>query len=181
VSSTMRRRRAQLIEKESGRTADQWFALLDDAGAREMTRQATTRWLRERGVSMQVCMALQVEHEQAIGRREAGQLCTGDYQAAASRSFEGSLDEALGLWVERVSGVQDFDRVGLAGEPRISGSEKFRYWRVDLTDGTRVEVNVSRAPGGKASLNVQHRKLPDKAASDRWKLFWRELLRGIGG
>lgn len=124
---------------------------------------------------------LVIAYEQAIGRREVGQSCYGDYRAATTRVLTGTLDDALRAWLELVGGAQAFNGVALAGGPRISASEKYRYWRARLADGTHVDVNVYKRPDGRISLSVQHRPFTERAAADAWRGYWREFVAQLTG
>ena len=75
-----------------------------------------------------------------------------------------------------VGGAQAFNGVALADEPRVSASEKYRYWRARLADGTHVDVNVYKRPDGRISFGVQHRPFPERAAADAWRGYWREFV-----
>jgi hypothetical protein len=73
--------------------------------------------------------------------------------------------------------------VPFAGEPAVSRTEKWRYWRVSLADGTRVTVTIGEKPGGAATaggpaatLAVTSGRLETREAAARWKAFWRAYL-----
>lgn len=170
-----RRRR---LEQVTQRSTDEWISILDKAGAREMTHREIWRWLADGELLKEGMLRenLVIAYEQAIGRREVGQSCYGDYHAAATRVLTGTLDDALQAWLELVGGVQAFNGVALAGEPRVSASEKYRYWRARLADGTHVDVDVYKGPDGRIPLGVQHRPFPERAAADAWRGYWREFV-----
>lgn len=125
--------RRKRLEQVTHRSMDDWVSILDKAGAREMTHREIWRWLADAELLTEGMLRenLVIAYEQAIGRREVGQSCYGDYHAAA-RVLTGTLDDALQAWLEVVGGAQAFNGVALAGEPRVSASEKYRYWRARL-------------------------------------------------
>ena len=127
-----------------------------------------------------------VEYEKHIGRRETGQTQSGEYEGTATRTLPGTMDEVLDRWIARLPddpAAAGFDGVGLAGDPSVSRTEKWRYWRATLADGSRVTVTISDKPGGAAkaagpasTLAVTSSKLRTREESARWKSYWRAYL-----
>jgi len=75
------------------------------------------------------------------------------------------------------------DGVPYAAEPAVRRTEKWRYWRVPLDDGTKVTVSISAKSGGGAGaapsasvLAATSDKLASKDDVVRWKTFWKGLL-----
>jgi hypothetical protein len=172
---------AEAVIKSTGKSWDEWFALLDEADAAKMTHKEIANWLHAHGdiESGWWCQSVAVAYEQRIGRRKAGQTCDGDYSVGASRTLNDTIDDALGRWSRVVAGAIEFNGVALLAEPTISSTGKWRYWRAKLADGSRVNVNISAAAGGRAVLNLDHDKLTDDQAAGGWKTFWRKLLAGL--
>ncbi|HJD78204.1 MAG TPA: hypothetical protein K8V93_04230, partial [Corynebacterium pollutisoli] len=56
-----------------------------------------------------------------------------------------------------------------------TATEKWRYWRADLADGSQVSVDVSDAKG-KTRLSAKIDKLLTMEDRDRVKEEWRALL-----
>lgn len=82
----------------------------------------------------------------------------------------------LARWVALVGDVRTFNGSELAAEPSVSATEKFRYWRAKLTDGTAVRAIVWGTPDGRISLSVQQRAFPDRASADACKAWWKEFV-----
>jgi hypothetical protein len=99
------------------------------------------------------------------------------------------MDEVLDHWAAQLPAdpaAATFDGIEFAGRPRVSRTEKWRYWRVSLADGSRVTVTISEKPGGAAgaggpasTLTVTSSKLPTRDDSARWKVFWKTYLAGL--
>jgi len=168
------------VAQATGRDWAAWKAHLDAAGAAEMDHAAIARSLKDLGVRPWWRQMVTVGYERMIGRRELGQTCAGTYAASASKTFAGDKDAALAAWQELVSERMQFAGATAAAEPRITRSEKWRYWRVDLDNGTRVTIGFSDKAGGRAgsraSIGVQHEKLADADAVGAAKAFWKDLL-----
>lgn len=169
------------IAAATGRAWDDWVDLLDAAGAREMGHTEIARQTLElmpEAVERREWWAqgTAIAYEQHTGLRVPGQSCDGDFQTAVSKTVPGDMDRALAAWRELVGGREEFGGVPLDGPATTSSTEKWRYWRVPLADGTRVSVNISGKPGGKASVSVNHTKLDSAEAIDFWKPLWKDLL-----
>lgn len=178
------------VMKSTGKELHEWFAILDEHEARELPHKDIARLLSaEYDVPGWWSQNVTVEYEKYIGRRETGQRQSGEYEGTATRTLPGTMDEVLDAWMTRLPdapGAPAFDGVAFAGEPSVSKTEKWRYWRVALADGSRVTVTISDKPGGSArdggpasSLAVTSSKLPARADGARWKAFWRAYLAGF--
>lgn len=166
--------------KATGRSWAEWRALLDAAGAASMSHKDIAAWLhREHGVPGWWAQGLTVRYEQEIGRRAPGQTCAGDFGVGVSTTRPGTMDEVLAEWRSRHDDAVEFDGVPIEGPPRVSSTDKWRYWRVGLADGGRVSVNIAPKPGGKSSLQIEHGKLADAEAVERWRAFWKGRLESL--
>ncbi|MGG5751914.1 hypothetical protein ACQ3I4_04740 [Zafaria sp. Z1313] len=117
-----------------------------------------------------------VAYEQHTGRRMPGQSCDGSYQVGASRTFNGSMDEARTAWGDLVSGLEDFGGVPLDQDATLSESEKWRYWRAPLADGSRVSLDIYEKAPGRSSMGINHTKLGSPEAVEHWRSTWKGLL-----
>ena len=164
------------VAAATGRDWSTWRRLLDEQGAAGLSHPEIVRTVGRLGTHGWWSQMVTVGYERMIGRRAIGQRCEGDYGAAASRTIGGDKDEALRRWQALVRDRIDFAGAAAEGEPRLTASEKWRYWRLDLDDGSRVTLNFSDKAGGKALISVNHEKLVDTAAATRAKEFWKALL-----
>ena len=178
------------VMKATGKDLHQWFAILDELDARDLPHRDIARLLTtEYEVPGWWSQSVTVEYEKHIGRRETGQTQSGEYEGTATRTLPGTMDEVLERWMARLPddpAAAVFDGVGFAGEPSVSRTDKWRYWRVTLVDGSRVTVTIADKPGGAAkaggpasSLAVTSSKLGTREESARWKSFWRAYLAGF--
>lgn len=117
-----------------------------------------------------------VGYERLTGKRAMAQRCDGAYSASVSRNVTGDKDEALAKWLAVVDGMTEFNGVFAEGEPRQSQSANWRYWKINLENGSKVDVVISDKPGGKATVAIGHEKLADAEALTRAKAFWKSLL-----
>jgi hypothetical protein len=165
------------ITRATGLPWADWLAWLDTLDATSMThRDIARRVAEERGVDGWWAQTITVAYEQHIGRRAPGQSCTGDFSVGASRTVPFAMDGALALWVAWADRQPTFDGVALDGSPNIRETDKWRYWRCGLADGSRVNVNISQKAPAKSTIGVQHERLGDADAVARWRAFWRAAL-----
>ncbi len=170
----------EAIKKATGKSWQEWFAVLHEMKAGELSHKAIARKLCDvYNVEGWWAQSITVEFERTIGRREVGQTCDGDYQASASKTVTGNMDQALKAWKKYVGNARDFNGIAFANEPRTSKTDKWRYWRVDLADQTKVTIVIGDKGAGKAYLAANHEKLPDKKAVDQWKAYWKDFLNNI--
>jgi hypothetical protein len=171
----------EAVKQATGRDWNEWYTLLDAAGSREKPHKEIAQWLYDSGHITRDWWGqmVTVGYEQHIGRREAGQNCAGDYRINSTKTVNATLDGALQLWQEGVKGLANFNGVPFAGEPRVSSSEKWRYWRVDLADNSAINVVIGAKGEGKASIALEHRKLANQEISEGWRAYWKEFLTRI--
>jgi len=165
----------------TGKPLSEWIVVLDALGAAQIPhKEIATLLHRDHNVDGWWSQMLTVEYERSIGRREVGQRCDGAYSASASKTIAGTMDDALAAWGQLVAQRTEFDGVEITGEPRISRTEKWRYWRADLADSSKLAIDISSKPGGKAVLAINHEKIADAEAAAGWKTFWREFVKPLG-
>ncbi|AVZ40332.1 MULTISPECIES: hypothetical protein [unclassified Dietzia] len=169
------------IASATGRPWEEWVEMLERAGAREMPHSAIAKATLEmmpESVERAEWWAqgTAIAYEQHAGLRVPGQSCTGDFQMSTSRTISGDMDTALQAWVALAGDREEFGGVGIEAPATTSSSEKWRYWRVPLADGTRVALNFSDKKNGKASVGLTHTKLDSAEAISYWKPVWKDLL-----
>ncbi|WP_420750714.1 hypothetical protein [Rhodococcus sp. O3] len=170
------------IERSTSRPWEQWVRRLDELGAAELAHRDIAPHVQRELDSLGVANAgwwaqsVTVAYEQHIGRRVPGQQSDGTFSAAASRTVDGSPDDALAAWTALIGGRTRLADRDLAGDPTTSTTPKWRYWRCTLDDGTRVEVTIGESGPGRSRIAVAHNRLPSPDSVDDAKAFWKSLL-----
>ncbi|MGD8168765.1 hypothetical protein ACEXOS_021240 [Herbiconiux sp. P16] len=172
------------IEKATEQPWDEWMTYLASIDAANRSHAEIAREVYERLAATHPnsgwwAQGITVAYEQEIGRREPGQSCDGDFAVGASKTLTASLDEALEAWVALAGERVEFSGVPVTREGQASSSEKWRYWRCGLDDGTLVAVNIYEKAPGKASVGVQHTKLESAVAVEHWRGYWKGLLKEL--
>lgn len=120
-----------------------------------------------------------IAYEQQIGRRVPGQTSRGDFQVAVTRTHAGDLDDALRVWLGLVAGRESFGGIQVDGGPRVSSTERWRYWRITLADGSRVSVDIGRKSTQKSTIGINHTRLETADQAEAWRGIWRGILAGL--
>ncbi|NLT27071.1 MAG: hypothetical protein GXX90_10600 [Microbacteriaceae bacterium] len=178
------------LETGSGIAWDDWVEWLDSIGAAEldhaeMAKRVLAR-IVETGRSKSPewwAQGVTVAYEQRIGRRQPGQRCDGSFSATASKTVAGDMDAVLARWSAEYDAVVELAGVPVEREPATSETEKWRYWRCGLADGSKVTVNIQTKPAGdRSSVAVNHDDLASPDDVDATRAYWRhELARFAAG
>lgn len=169
------------IERTTRRPWAQWVTALDDAGAAALAHREIVGIVYDH-MPADVenpgwwAQSVAVAYEQHHALRRPGESRAGEFQASVSKTYPGDLDAALQSWVRLVEGRDSFGGVALQGEPGTSATERWRYWRAGLVDGSRIAVTISARSAEKSSVGIGHTKLSSPQEVERWKAIWRELL-----
>lgn len=171
--------RAAAIDSATGTPLATWVERIDEAGGRDLDHTAIARLLvAQWGVGEWWAQSLTVAYEQVVGRRVVGQSCDGDFSASASRTVAGDMDAVRGAW-DAFMTTERREQLGL-GEPRLTDTATWRYWRAPLTDGTRVSINVTAKDGAgesaRSTLGVEHKGIETADARSAWKDVWKTTL-----
>ncbi|MFI7483594.1 hypothetical protein ACH9EU_14410 [Kocuria sp. M1R5S2] len=172
------------IARATGIPWEDWTARLDGIGAREMSHAEIARhaagWLEGVVDNHEWWgQSVAVAYEQHTGARRPGQAGDGSFGVSASRTVSGSRDDALGRWCALMAGADGVEGVPFEQEPVTAATEKWRYWRARLADGTRITVTVGDKGGGRTTVGVAHTGLASAEDAERWRPVWKERLRGL--
>jgi hypothetical protein len=170
----------EAVRKATGKSWEDWFAVLNAIKAAELSHPAIAGKLYDDyGIEGWWAQMIAVEFERSIGRRETGRCCDGTYAASSSKTLQGGMDAVLERWQALVDPAQDFNGVAFSAEPGVNKTDKWRYWRVKLADGSRINVNITQKDASRALLSVQHESLQYKEDIERWKAFWKGYLSNL--
>lgn len=163
----------QAVQAKTGKTWDEWFAILDRAGAKKMSHQEIVAQLVDHhSVGPWWQQMVTVTYEKARGLREDHQVSDG-YQISRSRTLAVPVSELFKAWYDKRSRARWLQENGLI----VRKSTADKSMRITWIDGkTSLEVNFCSKGQGKSQVSVQHSKLSDAAAAERMKSYWTESL-----
>jgi hypothetical protein len=166
----------EAIESGTGRSWDEWLNFFTSIGAENLTHQEIVERAAESGAPPWWCQMVTVTYEQHIGRRRPGGDGNGAFNVSANKTVELAMDDALARWSELVGDRDEFDGVAISRGPDTSSTDKWRYWRCGLADGSRVVVNISAKSPTKSAVSVQHEKLESEDLVEHWREYWKTML-----
>ena len=162
----------EAVARRTGRSREEWHALLDAAGATGWEHKQIASWLvTEHDVDGWWAQGLTVGYEQARGMRRPGQRPDGTFEASASRTIARSVQDVFPHLAD--AGLRD---AWLTGAWEETGATPGKTVRLTADDGTRVLLAVTASGPEKVRVSAAHSRLPDAAALDRAKTFWRASL-----
>jgi uncharacterized protein YndB with AHSA1/START domain len=161
------------VRRATGRTWDEWFAILDAAGAAKYEHKGIVAVL---GVHTPALggwwrQMLSVGYEQARGLRAVHEKA-GGFAANASKTIGAPLAVAFTAWSDK----RLRDRWLGRARYEISKATPNKSVRIRWGDDTRVDVNLYASGPAKCKIQVQHEHLADAGAVERAKSFWRTRL-----
>lgn len=160
-------------EKATGRSNEQWFALLDEWGAAERTHAEIARWLAgQPGVSHWWSQMLTVAYEQARGRRLPHERPDG-FRITASKTIAVPVSELFSAFTGEAQRAQWLPDAPL----HVRTATASRSARYDWGDGTsRVNVGFTAKSDTTSTIALSHERLPDADTAETMKAWWRERL-----
>lgn len=167
------------IEKGTGKSWTEWVEFLDSINAKDMTHTEIAERVHEHGSGDWWAQTITVAYEQHIGRRVPGQDYRGEFSVSVTKTLMGDIDHALEAWVHLAGDRPEFGDVSVEKPGEISKTDKWRYWRAGLSDGTRIVVTIDESSPGKSRFNITHEKLPSAEAIEHWRHYWKVFLTNL--
>ncbi len=164
------------VRDQTGKTWDQWFVLLDRAGARKLEHKEIAKLLRGKyELSAWWSQMVTVAYEQErLGRKKHEK--PGGYAVSATKTINVSLKKLYRAWSQtrarqRWLPESDF-------EVRKATSEK--SMRITWVDGeTHVDAYFYSKGDDKSQIAVQHKKLKSSKSADGTKKMWKDRLASL--
>lgn len=178
--------------KQTGKSLDHWFAVLDAFGATVKGHTAAARHLYEaHGVPGWHAQGITVAYERERGVRVMNQACDGTFQVGVSRVVPASVAAVVGALSEatqRSVWLRGTDpRLARALEAAFQGPKPravktkgpHTAWLRYPWDKTTVEIRVTGKPAGGASVAVGHMNLAGPEDVESHRASWKVALDGL--
>jgi len=161
------------VRAKTGRTWAEWADVLDSVGASEWPHGEIAKHLHD-GFDLPGWWAqtVTVGYERIRGLRDVGQRRDGSYEANKTKTFAVPVEKLYRAFADARWRRRWLPDLAIA----IRTSRKNTSMRIACDDGTAIDVYFTSKGGAKASVNVQHRKLPTKVVAERMKEYWGERL-----
>jgi hypothetical protein len=162
------------VRKGTGRGWNEWFAILDAAGALSWKHPDIARWVAaEYGISGWWAQSVTVGFERARGLRARHERPSG-FSLSATKTINVPTERLHAAfanarereaWLDRTVGVS-------SGTPP-------RTINLAWGDGSRVAVRFESRGPAKSQVALQQNPLPDAAAVEELRTWWRARLSGL--
>lgn len=162
------------MKAKTGRTWDQWFTLLDKAGAAKMTHGAIAKLVATRHkIPGWWAQAVTVGYERARGMRKVNETLAG-FRTGVSRTLDAGMDAAFGAWDNaKTRAALLKEKVDLS--TRNPGKNLRFAWKVG-----RVEVRFVVKSPKKTQVTVDHTGLKSESQVGKFKAQWSETMDKLG-
>ena len=164
------------MQVAAGKTYADWFAILDAAGARNMTHREIVAILHSRhelGRWWEQKITITYEHERGLRQKHETQ---SGYQISVSRTLPFPVSKLFKMWREKkVRGKWLMDD-GLAIRTATANKTLRASWE---NGKSRVAVGFYPKGQTKCQLVVQHTKLIGSVEASRMRRYWSEALERL--
>jgi uncharacterized protein YndB with AHSA1/START domain len=160
------------VEKATGKSWQQWFAVLDKANATRLTHKEIAAILREKhNLSMWWSQMITVGYEQERGMRKVHQQPEG-FEISKSKTLNLSALKAFKAWNDKRARDK-----WLGKDITIRKATPGKSMRITWSDArTRVDVNFYEKGKNKCQVSVQHTRLSSAAQAEKMKKYWAAAL-----
>lgn len=161
------------IKRGSGKSWDEWFAILDAWGATKLTHGEIARYVNEEhDVPGWWAQTVTVGYERGRGMRHVNENSDGFYV---------SVSKTLPIGVQQLfkefTDTEKRNRWLEPGTLRSRTSQPGKSARFDFRDDeSRVHAYFASKGRGKSTVVIQHERLSDEGAVEETRSFWKERL-----
>jgi len=165
------------VKATTGCTWVRWVKALDRVQAHTWPHRRIAEYVHAKyKVAGWWAQTVTVGYERIKGLRAIGQRRDGGFEATKSRTFVVPLARLYRAWSDARTRARWLGAVELT----IRTATRDKSMRITWPDKTSVALGFSGRGAAKSQVQIQHAKLPDKAATTRMKRYWEERLAALG-
>jgi uncharacterized protein YndB with AHSA1/START domain len=181
----------QTVREKTGKVWSEWFAILDEFGAKEKGHKETARHLEKAlHLSPWWSQMVTVRFEQERGLRLPGQRSGGTFTISLQRTIQTTAEKAfqalteptvLSQWFTHLAqaelsmGVRYSNADGDRGKYLILDRPRrirFTWDNPDHCPGTLVEITITTRPDSRVVVHLDHTEIGTKAGYEDMKKGW---------
>ena len=164
------------VKKATGCNWARWVKALDQWGAASMSHTQIAELVSEKWhVQSWWSQMVTVGYERIHGRREKGQLCSGDFAVSKSRTFAVPIEQLYAAFTPaRIHRWLD------GSKPTMRKSTLNKSVRMKWEDGTTVAINFWKKGERKSQAALGHEGFTSKADAERMRAWWTERFTALG-
>ena len=175
--ATLAGRSDAAVKAQTGCTWERWVKALDRVAAHTWPHRRIAQYVHEKyKVPGWWAQTVTVGYERIKGLRAIGQRRDGAFEATKSKVFAVPLARLYRAFSDTRTRARWLPNVDLT----VRTATRNKSMRITWPDSTSVQLGFSRKGVSKAQVQIQHGKLPDRAASTRTKQYWAERLDALG-
>jgi uncharacterized protein YndB with AHSA1/START domain len=185
------------VRKATGWGWDDWFALLDAAGARDWSHKKIVAWLAANAeLSGWWRQSVAVAFEKAAGKRVLGETADAGFQVGVRTTVAAPLEAVwhalvsptgkarwlLSETAELVPGAAYEAPDGTEGEIRVVkplDRIRFTYRRPVAAAASTVQIALVRSGQAKTAITFHHEKLRDPDERELMRRHWKDVAERI--
>ncbi len=164
------------IVAKTGKGWDEWFALLDKAGAAKLDHKGIAALLDKKWKPGSWWgQMIAVSYERARGIRAVNQKCDGEFSVGATKVIPVGLSELF-------AAATDPDRRKgwfPPGAFEETSRTKDKYWRFKWKKDARVSVGFYAKGPGKTQIAIDVGKLSGPKAVETERAVWKKALENL--
>ena len=171
-AQTYARINSEAVQKRTGKSWDEWFAILDGAGAKTMTHQEIAAIVSQHVKSGWWQQMVTVGYEHARGLRVKHQRPDG-FSINRSKTIAVPIADAFAAWTDKRRSGRWLAAAGFS----IRKATKNKSLRITWIDGeTNLDVQFFPKGNDKCQVTLEHARLKDEKAAEKMKAYWGEQL-----
>jgi len=175
--ATLAGRSDAAVKAQTGCTWERWVKALDRVAAHTWPHRRIAQYVHEKyKVPGWWAQTVTVGYERIKGLRAIGQRRDGAFEATKSKVFAVPLPQLYRAFSDTRTRARWLPNVDLT----VRTATRNKSMRITWPDSTSVQLGFSRKGVSKAQVQIQHGKLPDRAAATRTKQYWAERLAALG-
>ena len=175
--ATLAGRSDAAVKAQTGCTWERWVKALDRVAAYTWPHRRIAQYVHEKyKVPGWWAQTVTVGYERIKGLRAIGQRRDGAFEATKSKVFAVPLPRLYRAFSDTRTRARWLPNVDLT----VRTATRNKSMRITWPDSTSVQLGFSRKGVSKAQVQIQHGKLPDRAAATRTKQYWAERLAALG-
>jgi hypothetical protein len=165
------------LKAKTGCTWERWVKALDRVQAHTWPHREIAEYVYEKyHVPGWWSQTVTVGYERIKGLRAIGQRRGGGFEATKSKVFAVPLARLYRAWSDGRTRTRWLPGVELT----IRTATPQKAMRITWPDKTSVALGFTGKGAVKSQVQIQHGKLPDKAAATGMKRYWEERLAALG-
>lgn len=164
------------VQAKTGKTWNEWFAILDKAGAKKLDHPAIAVCLsRQPGINPWWQQMVTVGYEQARGLRVKHETPQG-YSVSRSKTLDVPVSTLYRAWNDRKARARWLEDNGLT----VRKATADKSMRITWSDGkSSVEALFYAKGKQKSQVTVQHNKLANARQATQMKTYWGACLERL--